>query len=238
MLLAPLLAMAEAAPLGVDEAAAMAASEDVRAASPEALAVPDEAAAPARCWRAAHARRTRCHCHRPNVSMPSWQQYWQHVSLPLPRMSCQAPVSLLLVTARAARAEVCRDLEAAVRAFGLEGCWAWKPLLDGREVRRAPLSPVHRHSLPVTCLSCVNVAKRSQRRLLPEQPVRDRRKGAWCADTWHSYGSEGPGAWAALRMHAGACHSCLFASSSLAARMPACHDSTVSRPDQRASRAE
>jgi len=33
---------------------------------------------------------------------------------------------------------VCRDLEAAVRAFGLEGCWAWKPLLDGREVRSAP----------------------------------------------------------------------------------------------------
>lgn len=29
---------------------------------------------------------------------------------------------------------MCRDLEAAVRAFGLEGCWAWKPLLDGKEV--------------------------------------------------------------------------------------------------------
>lgn len=33
------------------------------------------------------------------------------------------------------RAEVCRDLDAAVGAFALEGCWAWKPLLDGREVR-------------------------------------------------------------------------------------------------------
>lgn len=34
----------------------------------------------------------------------------------------------------AVRAEVCRDLDAAVRAFGLYGCWAWKPLLDGKQV--------------------------------------------------------------------------------------------------------
>ncbi len=25
-----------------------------------------------------------------------------------------------------------------MRAFGLAGCWAWKPLLGGREVRGAP----------------------------------------------------------------------------------------------------
>ncbi|KAK9834830.1 hypothetical protein WJX81_002031 [Elliptochloris bilobata] len=93
VLLAPLLAMPEAAPLGVDSAAAAAAAADARSASPEALG----AAAGA------------------------------------PEQACVA-----------ARAEVCRDLESAVGAFGLEGCWAWKPLLDGREVMaelRLPKGP-------------------------------------------------------------------------------------------------
>ena len=32
------------------------------------------------------------------------------------------------------RAEACRQLEAGIRGLGLEGCWAWKPLLPGNEV--------------------------------------------------------------------------------------------------------
>ena len=30
--------------------------------------------------------------------------------------------------------EMCRALEAAVAAFQLEGCWEWKPLLNGNQV--------------------------------------------------------------------------------------------------------
>ena len=33
--------------------------------------------------------------------------------------------------------EMCRALEAAVVAFGLQGCWDWKPLLNGNQVRAA-----------------------------------------------------------------------------------------------------
>ncbi len=69
VLLAPLLAMADAAPLGVDEAAAAAA--DVRAASPEALAAPDEAAVPARCRRAGH----------PNPALLLYSNLWSHAEL-------------------------------------------------------------------------------------------------------------------------------------------------------------
>jgi len=71
VLLAPLLAMADAAPLGVDEAAAAAAAADVRAASPEALAAPDEAAVPARCRRAGH----------PNPALLLYSNLWSHAEL-------------------------------------------------------------------------------------------------------------------------------------------------------------
>ena len=50
------------------------------------------------------------------------------------------------------RAEVCRDLDAAVHAFALEGCWAWKPLLDGREVG-GPFSDDNIMAAPCRCLT-------------------------------------------------------------------------------------
>jgi hypothetical protein len=35
------------------------------------------------------------------------------------------------------RVEVCRELAAAVEAFGLADCWQWKPVLDGKRVMQA-----------------------------------------------------------------------------------------------------
>lgn len=39
--------------------------------------------------------------------------------------------------AEAARLEMARELVAAVEAYGLADCWNWKPLMDGKKVRRS-----------------------------------------------------------------------------------------------------
>ncbi len=46
----------------------------------------------------------------------------------------------LSAEAAAARLEMARELVAAVEAYGLADCWNWKPLMDGKKVRRSSSS--------------------------------------------------------------------------------------------------
>ena len=65
------------------------------------------------------------------LKLPAAQPLGQEVQQP----GSASPRQESAADARQEQVEFCDSLEAAVAAFGLEGCWTWKPLLNGKQVQ-------------------------------------------------------------------------------------------------------
>lgn len=56
-----------------------------------------------------------------------------------PRVSSCCPACLLAAAPPRRRLDFCETLLQAATAYGISGCWQWKPLLDGKQVGLVPV---------------------------------------------------------------------------------------------------